>query len=973
MDENSLIENTLFLSSIKDGTFDFSFSLKSNENNTNEENIEFSPILFEYIIYKMVNYAIQRNAYINPKVKIISKDYIKQNETILDSKKYKSLLKTIFLIPYLDNSNHKWGLILLSNLFSSLPPENKEVNAKIITTFKNENKTDVEIILKNIIIKLNKDLNNDKIKIKSEILDIGNISDSEKFLVIFIEKLLYLKAERTDDYITELFNDEKKKKIEEILSNGNEIIKDFRNSYYKECKNYLKSIKEKNDENSPNLDNNIDTNLDLNREIENREKAEVDNKISQESEDKENVDDLDELAKKVVQDIMNLDFNESKNKKEREKKNDRAPKEENINDSESIIQRKIKDKEDEEKEEKKEKNEKNIINNIFELNYNLSNNENPENKKIDEVTKNTIDDILDSVLKDMKTTKDKYKKKISKKKKLNGKIFRLKTINIDQKIDIIEEEDKESSTSEIPKEIIKTDKKEDQKATIKNKEESFNKINNSFEIERRPSNFSYNKENYDDTKLKIGEIDFEEPNILDKKYEEKIKEYNKEYKTGNIEVNEDKSLNIFKDKDNEENKIDIKEKINDENKIKEEENEKGKEKGKKIEYENDLLINNKSEFNDNNSNNENLTISNNNSVMDYNSLDNNYNEMDILNQNLISINSNNNYGTNFDKNIKFRSSSPKDNIRHYKNKNINLSSDKNLNQKTYIKSNNIISLEPKFTFNNIIKKNNINNININTINAKNIIIINNTILNHNQDKIKYKKNEIKIEKEPEDEKVPKDNTNKRRKTLEKEPSDGNKNDINNYNFLNELTQESLYKDSKYNSKTINIDKQVYNDKEKNNDFSRNNSYLGNFRINLYENFYRNDNNKSYSSNNLNVLKDDFFGTTIQKKYNLNSAFISNKPKTDINKSNKLNAQITINEYSANTERINKKKKGIIYSNLTDKKFNNNSKKNAKSKTLDYMRVSRKKKNKSKGSYNKDIKQKNFGENKIVNEDSCILI
>ena len=357
--------------------------------------------------------------------------------------------------------------------------------------------------------------------------------------------------------------------------------------------------------------------------------------------------------------------------------------------------------------------------------------------------------------------------------------------------------------------------------------------------------------------------------------------------------------------------------------------------------------------------------------MDNNSIDNNYNEMDILNQNLISMNSNNNYGTNFDKNIKFRSSSPKDNIRYSKNKNINLNGDKSLNQKTYIKSNNKISLEPKFTFNNIIKTNNINNININAINAKNIIIINNTILNPNQSKIKHKKKEIKIEKEPEDEKVPKDNTNKRRKTLEKEPSDGNTyNSINNYNFL---TQESLYKDSKYNSKTINIEKKVYNNNEKNNDISRNNSDLENFRKNLFESYYRNDYNKSNSSTNINILKDNFFGTTIQKNYNLNSAFISKKPKNDINKSIKLNSQKIVNEYSANTERINKKKKGIIYSNLIDKNVNNNSKKDSKSKTLDYMRVSKNNNNKSIILYNKEIKQKNFGENKIVNEDSCILI
>ena len=71
-----------------------------------------------------------------------------------------------------------------------------------------------------------------------------------------------------------------------------------------------------------------------------------------------------------------------------------------------------------------------------------------ENKTLDETTKNTIDDILEFVLKEMKPNKKALKRKYSQRNK------RLR-INEDKKIEIIEEEDKESSTSEMCKEKIK--------------------------------------------------------------------------------------------------------------------------------------------------------------------------------------------------------------------------------------------------------------------------------------------------------------------------------------------------------------------------------------------------------------------------------------------------------------------------------------------------------------------------------------
>ena len=946
MDANSLIENTLFLSSIKKGNFNYSFSPKYD---LNEENIELSPILFEYILFKTVITKFHNNAEINKNITIISEEFINQNEHFLDIQKDNSLLEKIFLIPYLDNFEQKWGLIIFFNLFSSLPPKNKEIIAKIFISNKNEN--NLERFIMNIITKLNKDIHKDKVNIKTNIFDTNIIPNTSKFFLCFIDKLFEQKAENTFDYITKIF-DTKEKKIKEILSENNEKFNELIQDYYNHCNTYLKSKNSKNPEN-----------VDINEK--NEKKEEKDDQINEDNINNENVDDLDELAKKVAKDIMNLGIDKSRKKKEKEKNKYKISKDVNVNDLERNKHKKIRDNEEEE--DKKEENEKNVIDNIFDLNYNQSNNENSENKKIDEVTKNTIDDILDSVLKDMKTTKDKYKKKYLKKNNKINKIFRLKTINIDHKIDIIEEEDKESSTSEILKEIIKSDKKENEK-TINNQEEMSNKLNNSIDIERRPSNFSYNKENYDDTKIKDGEIDFEDQNFPDKKTEEIIKEYKKGKIFGVPIKNKNKDNNMENKNDSLE-RFNIK-KLNNENKLKKEDIENYREKEIKIEKENKInIINNDLEINDSNSNNENLTISNNNSVIENNNIDNNYNEMDILNKNLISLNSNNNYGINYDNNIKIRSDSPKDNKRHNK---INNSFNKNIGDTIYkIPNSNskTICLSPIFTFNNIMNNNNINNININTINAKNIIIINNTILNHNKNKNKIKKNEVKIEKEPEDEKIPKDNR-KKIKISEKEPSDGNKFDNNNSKLL---TNNLYKKNSKYVSNTINIDRQVPSYNLKNNNFTRSYSALDNFRKNNYENYYNNENNKPYNNINPNALKDNYFERNLQNKYDLKTCFISHKPIIDININNKFNTPIIINKYSSRNERIKKNKKINIYNDLNNKNINN-SKKNIKLRTDDFIGSKGIKKNSTKVSSAKNLNHKLLsGKNRSINEDTCIII
>ena len=1021
MDIQSLISNILFLSSIKKGSFDYSFPLKSDIEKFYIENNESSPLLFDYIIYTFVNNKLKNGLQINNNLIVISEDYLKSIETFIINDNEKFFNEKIFLIPFLDKSNNKWGLIILSNLFS--PNENEEINTKIICDNKNNNINNYELIINNFITKININLKNKKINYKNDIIDIGNATNTSKCILKFIKTLFEYEQNNINEYINECFNN---KNIENESIND-EIFKNLDKYYDEEYNAYMKMLKEKNNNCEISQTNNInDSNVEIetnnkiiekqennNYNIEDQEKKNLENKNGEKITDNENGEDdeLDELAKKIVKNIMNLKIDKSKepkNKNEILQVNNSENKELNIIDEDD----------------KEENIENKSADDIFDLNFEQSNMYNCENKKIDEVTKNTIDDILDSVLKDMKvSTRHKYKKKTIRNNKKESK-YRLKTINIDQKIDIIEEEDKESSTSEIPKEI-KTDninkKKDDEELrfSIKN--------NNSFEIERRPSLFSYNQEKNDDIKIKEGEIDFEDTNIFeDKKVEKKIelKDNNLEInndkndKNDNLEINNDNNDNNDKNdkndnndsndnndkNDNNDNNDNNVNSDNNDNNDKNDNNDNNvnndnKDNNDNINANNDNIIDNNDNINDNlninqyklknniikennfvinnnnfknkennknndnyyknnndivindnNSNNDNITISNNNSVIDNTFPETNFNETDSLNKNINDFDKNENYEINNENNKNLRKSSPKDNIRNKQNKKL-----------------------PHFIFNNVINNNNTNNININTINAKNIVIINNTIYHHYNNN-NNKKEKIRIKKEkPEDEIVPKDN--KRRRNKEKGPCDT---DPEKVKLL--IKQTFRNHESKYNSKTINFDKQIYRDKKYYNDISRSLSDIESFRKIISGNYYDNDNIKHHSDKKVKNVNNDFNLGQKSKVYGQKTFYLNNPLK---NTNNKFVNNNQINKYSTLTTYTEKRKiKNAEINNLENKyplyKNNNNINFNyvAKSKTLDCTKSKRLRQKvqfpKLPFQY-KNIKIQNFNENKNVNDDNCILI
>ena len=94
--------------------------------------------------------------------------------------------------------------------------------------------------------------------------------------------------------------------------------------------------------------------------------------------------------------------------------------------------------EDGKKEEELDNTVSNYLDDIFSSTAEqLKKEESSENKEIEVLSKNLVDDIFKSSLEDI-TTKSNAKKKKNKKKK-----FRLKTLTIDAKIDVIDEEDSE--------------------------------------------------------------------------------------------------------------------------------------------------------------------------------------------------------------------------------------------------------------------------------------------------------------------------------------------------------------------------------------------------------------------------------------------------------------------------------------------------------------------------------------------------
>ena len=249
-----------------------------------------------------------------------------------------------------------------------------------------------------------------------------------------------------------------------------------------------------------------------------------------------------------------------------------------------------------------------------------------------------------------------------------------------------------------------------------------------------------------------------------------------------------------------------------------------------------------------------------------------------------------------------------------------------------------MDIHPEFLLKNPIN-NDINNIQKNAINSQNIIIINNTVYSHKNQKNKNqtKKEDKKIlpKKGPEDIKVPKDNRNKKKNNneiIKKVPCDAIKPDIRI------LIKEAIKNNEiKYNTKTIKIKKNNsnFNNDNKNDSFSRTHSGIRNSRKNINDIYDENDNFRAHSSHNINIIKNlglNFEANQTNKdtKQFISSNYTNRNENLESNKQKKVSSNKELN-------RNHKIKNLIRDKNYIIKINNNNSKISSKNKNLDFIK------------------------------------
>ena len=788
-----IIKDILIYIQSRDISNEFKTNLKINFENFMNKNEECSKDLFEYILYCIFHIKKNKKIRLGKNIIFLNQDYINNhknqdiNNNILDNK--------LILIPYIDSSENNWGMILLKNLFSS---NKNDIIIKIIASLKVlENSKELN---EDIIHKLNYNIKKEELNDKIEKLVLIDKYNSSKVLLNLINELL--DNDNIDEIIKKYFKENKI--INESLNIKEELFEIIEKEYenlYNGYINFLNLINENSEKESINQKNENDntintynpekesislTDEDTSRNINTKEKENENININKDKEnnqnkekEKEKNDIFDELAKHITKNIMNLDFFPKKNDKTNQdtklklEKKSKSIKQKN-NSSKRI---KFEDKKNQkiindnkEKEDKKnnlDKNEDGEDINLNKLDDDLNNEHICGNKKLDETTKNTINNILEYVLNEMKYNKKVFRRKYSQRNKRAR-------INEQKEIEIIEEEDKESSTSEMCNE----------KKLIKEIRDSISSIREEFSFK-------------DDLRESYKNRSLTESNIFDEKI---IKDLKNEKAQTNQKINQDlnkkEQINIIKEKAINKNKIQDT-KLNDKrnnNDFEKKEIMKDKNENNIIKKENVIQINiddnkpkikDSSEINDkNSSNNDNLTISNNNSIIENNSMDIENLELDL------SKNSNRNNEIEIDeKNLK--NYSPKD------NKRVERKNDTKLKNK-----------EKNIIVKNIINKNNqINNISINTIKAQNIIIVNNIVPKNKKNIIKNKETKIDNLKQPEDSKIPKDNKNKKKNVKININKKSKEQEINPN--INLLIKEAFSKnESKFSNKkieTINIE------------------------------------------------------------------------------------------------------------------------------------------------------------------------
>ena len=257
-DSSSSLDNTLYFTSVKNASFDFSLPIKKNLSKFVSENrIEASPYLFEYLCFKLAKKKLEKIKNINSEISIISEKFLSSEI----SNKSESIRKKYVFVPIRNSISRKWNAVIFIHLEKQITQYMNQINeepiiAKIISS--NINSEEDDYILNTTMDRIESTFNfssPEDIQFEVDSINISDQPNTSIFLLNFVEGLIEQKSdEDIMNYIMKLYDESSNTNV--IGSNNyfisfnkeNELFKDILQVYEKELEEYLKT-KGDNDEN----------------------------------------------------------------------------------------------------------------------------------------------------------------------------------------------------------------------------------------------------------------------------------------------------------------------------------------------------------------------------------------------------------------------------------------------------------------------------------------------------------------------------------------------------------------------------------------------------------------------------------------------------------------------------------------------------------------------------------------------------
>ena len=247
----SLINKTLYFTSLKNSSFDYSLPIKKNLTKfSNGNSIEASPYLFEYLCYKITENKLSQIQTINEEISIISEKYLSSEI----SNKSDSIKKKYVFVPIRNAISRKWNAVIFIHLEKQITQYMNQMNeepiiAKIISS--NINSEEDDYILNTTMDRIESTFNfssPEDIQFEVDSINISDQPNTSIFLLNFIEGLIEQKTdEDIMNYIMKLYDESSNTNI--IGSNNyfmsfnkdNELFKNILPTYENEVAEFMKS------------------------------------------------------------------------------------------------------------------------------------------------------------------------------------------------------------------------------------------------------------------------------------------------------------------------------------------------------------------------------------------------------------------------------------------------------------------------------------------------------------------------------------------------------------------------------------------------------------------------------------------------------------------------------------------------------------------------------------------------------------